>query len=242
MSPLGPSQQYLCRYNNYVLPGYVQSESFDSVMNVASHYGAYVDGSLSEETGLQNKALSVSLRVWETNYLTCKQQVELASTYLRSYRGGFANLYLHYTDRHYEALVKNINLEKSVGSSVRILDYSVEFECKPWVIGDTLHTISSDTDEVGRTLDNGGWTPTVVVLTGTSISGLTADSQSTGSIVTTGVTSMTIDSEAFTATMGGVNRNDLVTTKDYRLYVGPGRTIFTVAGSASISYYDRWNI
>ena len=239
---LGPPQQYLVSYNNYQLPGYCQSESFDSVMSVVSHYGAYIDGSPSEEMGLANKALTLTMLVWETDYLTCKQQIELASTYLRSYRGGFANLYVQYTDKHYSAMVKSIKVDKSVPSSVRQLTYNIEFECRPWLIGETLHTISSDTDEVGRTMDNGGWTPTVVTLTGTSISGMTADGQSTGSIVTTGVTGMVIDTAAFTATIGGVNQNALVTTKDYRLYVGPGKTTFTVNGSASISYYDYWYI
>jgi hypothetical protein len=241
--PLGPAQQYLAKYNNYVLPGYVQSESFDSLMNVVSHYGVYVDGSLSEQTGLQNKQLTLELLVWESTYLTCKQQVELASTYLRSYRGGFANLYVQYPDKHYSAIPKSITTDKDVGSSVRTLNYKIEFECRPWVIGEILHTISSDTDEVGRTLDSGGWTPTIVTLTGTGISGITSDGQSTGNIVTSGVSGMVIDTEAFTATQGGVNRNDLVTTKDYRLFVGPGRTTFSVTGgSAAISYYDRWYI
>lgn len=240
--PLGPSQNYLAKYNNYVLPGYVQSESFDSVMNIASHYGAYIDGSPSEETGLQNKKLTLTLKVWETTYLSCKEQIQLASTYLRSYRGGFANLYVQYTDRHYEAMVSNVTMEKSVGSSPRLLEYQVEFDCRPWLVGEVFHSITSDTDEVARTIDHGGWTPTVVTLTGTSISGVTADAQSTGNIVTTGVTGLVIDTAAFTATIGGVNKNELVVTKDYRLYVGPGRTTFTVDGSATIQYYDRWYI
>ena len=240
--PLGPAQQYLAKYNGYQLPGYVQNESFDSVMNVAQHYGAYIDGSFSEETGLANKALTLELLVWETNYLTCKQQIDLATTYLRSHRGGFAPLYVMHADKHYDAMIKSITVDKAVGSSVRILNYKVDFECRPWLIGEVQHTISSDTDEVGRTMDNGGWTPTIVTLNGTSISGITSDGQSTGTIVTTGVSGLVIDTEAFTATIGGVNKNALVTTKDYRLYVGPGRTTFTVAGSASIQYFDRWYI
>lgn len=238
---LGPPQQYLAKYNNHVLPGYVQSETMDSILNIASHYGAYVDGSNSEDVGLANKVLNLTLKVWEQDYLTCKDQIELAATMVRSSRV-FTNLYVQYTDKHYIALARSISMSKAVPSSVRTLDYTVEFECKPWLVGETLHTISSDTDEVGRTLANGAWTPTIVTLTGTSISGITSDGQSTGSIVTTGVTGMVIDTEAFTATMGGVNRNDLVTTKDYRLYVGPGRTTFTVDGSATIEYYDRWYI
>lgn len=239
---LGPTPQYLAQYNNYVLPGYVQSEDMESTINIASHYGAYLDGSDSEYVGLSNKSLNLSLKVWEQDYLSCKQQIELAATMIRSSKI-FTNLYVQYTDRHYVALAKSIKMSKSVPSSVRTLDYSVEFECKPWLVGETLHSISSDTNEVGRTIADGGWTPTVVTLTGNSVSGIVDwDGQSTGSIVTTGVTNMVIDTEAFTATMDAVNRNDLITTKDYRLYVGPGRTIFTVDGSATIQYYDRYYI
>ena len=139
-------------------------------------------------------------------------------------------------------MVSNVTMEKSVGSSPRILEYQVEFDCRPWLVGEVFHTINADTDEVGRTIDNGGWTPTYVHLTGNSISGVTGDGQSTGNIVTTGVTDMIIDTAAFTATIGGINKNELVTTKDYRLYVGPGKTTFTVDGSATIQYYDRWYI
>jgi hypothetical protein len=248
--PMGPSQQYLVKYNNYVLPGYLQSESFDSLMNIANHYGAYIDGSPSEETGLSNKSISLTLKVWETDYLTCKQQVELAATYLRSYRGGFAPLYVQYPDKHYEAMVKNIKVDKAVGS-VRLLEYSVDFECKPWLIGETTHTItgtgSFDTDQVSRSITNGGWTPATITVTGTNpvISGMTADSQSTGSITISGaVAGMIIDTEAFTAEISSVNRNDLVVTKDYRLFIGPGKTTFTSTGASSISidYQDRWYI
>jgi hypothetical protein len=248
--PLGPSQQYLVKYNNYVLPGYLQSESFESAMNIASHYGPYIDGSPSEETGLSNKVLNLTLKVWETDYLTCKQQIELAATYLRSYRSGFANLYVQYPDKHYAAMVKDIKVDKSVGSP-RLLEYTVEFECKPWLMGEVLRTLTgtgtSDTDQVSRTIADGGWTPTIITVTGAApvISGLTADGQSTGSIIVSGsVTNLIINTEAFTATMAAVNRNDLLTTKDYRMFVGPEKTTFTITGasSCSIAYYDRWYI
>ena len=249
--PLGPSQQYLCKYNNYVLPGYVQNESFDSMMNIASHYGAYIDGSPSEETGLQNKALSVTLKVWETDYLSCKDQINLASTYLRSKRGSFASLYLQHTDKHYDAFVKSIQMSKDAGTSPKIAEYQVEFECRPWLIGETLHSLSGTTtvttDDVSRTIANGGWTPTIVTVTGTNvvISGITEDGQSTGGFTIDGaVTDLVVDTEAFTAKMGSTNKNDAMITKDYRLYVGPGKTTFTIANASScvIEYYDRWYI
>lgn len=249
--PLGPAQQYLARYNTYQLPGYVQSESFDSQMNIAAHYGAYIDGSSSEETGLANKQLTLTLKVWEQNYLTCKQQIETAATMLRSSRSGFAPLYVQSSDRHYDALVKSIKTDKQVPSSVRILEYSVDFECKPWAIENSTQTLTGtniiDTDQVGRTIDDGGYTPTIVDVTGSNITiqGNINSGASTGLITISGaVTNMIVDTEKFTATMGGINRNDLMTTVDYRLYVGPEKTTFTIDGATdcTISYSNRWYI
>lgn len=249
--PLGPSQSYLCKYNTYTLPGYVQQESFDSVMNLASHYGAYVDGSPTEETGLANKALNVTLKVWEQDYLTCKQQVELAATMLRSNRLGFAPLYLQYSDRHYEALAKAVKTDKTAGASVRTLDYQAEFECKPWLVRDTSHTITGttllDTDDVGRTIADGGWTPTIITVTGTdvTVSGYTATGQFTGYFSSAGdVTDLVVNTAAFTAEIGGVNSNSIMNTVDYRVNVGPERTYFAVTGASAVSieYWDRWYI
>jgi hypothetical protein len=250
MSPLGPAPQYLAKYNGYILPGYVQNESFDSIMNIADHYGAYIDGSLSEETGLSNKSLTLSLRIWDCDYLTAKKQVELAATMLRSWRLGFAPLYVQFTDRHYMALVKSIKMQKQAGTSVRILDYDIEFECKPWAISDTQRTISgtgsTDTDQVSRTIDNGGWTPTIVNVSGSDVRiiGNTA-TQQTGVLTITGsVTNLIVDTELFTATMGGLNANSYIANTDYRLYVGPEKTTFTITGASScdIQYFDRWYI
>ena len=250
---LGPSASYLAKYNNYVLPGYVQSEDMDSTLNIASHYGAYLDGSDSEDIGLSNKILNLSLKVWETDYLTCKEQVEIASTIIRSSRT-FTNLYVQYTDRHYVALAKSIKMSKAVPSSVRILDYNVEFECKPWLVGETLHQLSGtstvSTGDVGRSgtdaLLYGAWTPTVITVTGSNISitGQTLNGEPTGTITVSGsVSGLVIDSEAFTAIEGTTNRNSIMNT-DYRMYVGAGETIFTIAGASNctIDYYDRWYI
>ena len=250
MSPLGPSPQYLVRYNTYQLIGYCQSESFDSIMNSASHYGAYLDGSTTEETGLSNKSLTLQMRVWDCDYITVKNQVELAATMLRSNRTGFAPLYVQYTDRHYDALVKSIKVQKQAGSSVRILDYDIEFECRPWLIDDATKTLTGtgliDTDQVSRTINDGGWTPTIVTVTGTNINiqSYTAVAQ-TGLINLAGsVTNLIIDTEAFTATESGINRNNLMTTVDYRLYVGPEKTNFQIdnASSCTIQYHNRWSI
>lgn len=249
--PLGPSQNYLARYNSLQLPGYVQSESFDSSMNIASHQAAFADGSESEYTGLQNKVLSLRLKVWEQNYLACKEQVQLGATMLRSKRNTFAPLYVQYTDRHYDAMVTRVSMQKDVPSSTRTLEYEAQFECKPWLVGEVSHTVTGtgtiNTDGVGRTISNGGWTPTTITLTGTNItlSGYTATGDFAGFMSVTGsVTNLIVNTENYTATIAGVNANAQMAWADYRVYAGPGKTYFTSTGASSVSinYYDRWYI
>jgi hypothetical protein len=249
--PRGPDQQYLCKYNNYVLPGYVQQESFDSQMNIADHYATYADGSLSEYTGLQNKQLSVTLKVWEDTFLIAREQVELAATYLRSKKAGFAPLYVAFSDRHYDALCSSIALNNTAGGSTRLMSYDATFECRPWLIRDTTHTITGtgtiSTDQVSRTLSDGGWTPATITVTGTNvtISGYTDDGQFTGFASIAGaVSNLIINSEDYTAEISSVNSNDLMNNVDYQIFVGPGKTNFVITGASActITYSDRWYI
>lgn len=247
--PLGPSQAYLAQYNGYTLPGYVQSESFDSIARIADHYAPYADGSLSENMGLQNKQLTLTLKVWEQDYATCKQQVQQAATMLRSKRAGFAPLYVQFDDRHYEALVNKISIDKNAGASVRTLDYQVDFTCKPWALSDTQESFNgtSTITTTGRTIDDGGWTYANIDISGTNVtvSGYTATEPFTGYLRASGsVTNLIIDSENFTATQGGVNKNSIMTSVDYRMLVGPEETNFLVTGASActITYYNRWYI
>lgn len=239
---------YLVKYNDYTLPGFAQQESIDSVLNIADHYAAYVDGSNSEDTGLSNKALTVAMKVWEQDYMTCKDQVRLAATMARSTRT-FAPLYIGYTDKHYMAMTKSITTQKDAGTSVKTLDYSVEFECKPWLIGEVERELTGtgtiDTDQVSRSISNGGFSPTTVTVTGTdvTISGYTSTGEFTGYVAISGaVAGLIIDSEAFSAYQGETNMNSSMITVDYRLNVGPGKTYFAITGASvcSIKYYDRW--
>lgn len=252
---LGPSQSYLAQYNSFVLPGYVQSESFPSESRIVEHYAAYADGSNSEYTGLNNKVISLKLKVWEQDYATCKQQVQKAATMLRSKRDGFAPLYIQFSDRYYEAMTGPIRVEATAGSTVRTLEYTVDFQCKPWLVSTASYTASGTGlngstqtfSTAGRTIDDGGWTYGSVLLSGTNVtvSGYTATGDFAGFISVSGaITNLTIDSENYTSTTsnGTVNRNSYMKAIDYRMWVGPQVTYFTVTGATKceITYKNRW--
>jgi len=246
--PLGPSQAYLAEFNSYVLPGYVQDESIDSTMNIGQHYAPYADGSNSEYTGLQNKMLSLRLKVWEQDYLTCKNEVQRAATIVRSSRG-FSPLYVQSSDRYYEALTQSVKMQKTAGESVRTLEYEVQFECKPWYYSVSGYSLTGtgtiNTDQVGRTIDDGGWTPARITVTGTNVtvSGYTETGAFAGFISVSGaVTNLIIDSNDVTATISSVNANNRFYTPDYRMYIGPGKTYLTTTGASSMSvtYNNRW--
>ncbi len=189
------------------------------------------------------------MKVWEEDYLTITEQIQLAATMLRSKRSGFAPLYIQRDDRYYEAMTQSVKREKSVPSSVRISEYEAQFECKPWQVSTSGYQINGtgaiDTDAVGRTIADGGWTPARIVVTGTNvtISGYTAAGDFAGYVSISGaVTNMIIDSDAFTATIAGVNNNNRMRWADYRLYVGPEKTFFVSTGASalSIQWNNRW--
>lgn len=246
----GPAAQYLAKYNNYTLPGYVQDESFDSMMNIADYYAPYADGSpYSEYTGLQNKQLSLTMKVWEDDYLACKTAIQQAATMLRSKRQGFAPLYVQYTNKYYMAQVGKVSMEKQAGTSVKTADYQVQFQCYPWLIGETLNSFNHATliTTTGRTIDDGGWTPATVTISGTNVtvSGYTATEPFTGYFSVSGaVTNLVVNSDAYTATIGGVNQNLLMRNLDYPVFVGPEVTNFAITGASActIEYQNRWYI
>jgi phage-related protein len=249
--------QYLVEYNGYTLPGFAQKESFDSTIVTASHDAPYADGALVENMGLANKMLSMEMKVWDESYDACKNQIKKAATILRTRRQGFAKLRIQSTDKYYEAIPKSIKMDKQAGTSPKLVDYSIEFEAKPWYISDTVYTVSgsglngaSNTiTTAGRTLDDGGWTYATLKVSGTNvtISGYTLGGEPAGYITVSGtVRNLTIDSEAFTATISGglVNMNSYMRSVDYRMSVGPETTYFAVTGAqlCEISYQNRWYI
>jgi hypothetical protein len=246
--PIEPSsdyQTYLVRFNNYDLPGYAQSESYDSVMNISTHPAPYMDGSLSEYTGLANKTISLKMLLWEKTYLDCKNKLKLAATIFRMSKG-FSPLYIQHYDKHYLAIAKSMQSSKSVPESVRILGYDIEFEAKPWLISNMSYSVSGTgtVETTGRTLSDGGWTPTIITVSGTDveIAGITTDGQSTGVIELTGtVSNLVIDTEAFTALQGTTNMGGII-NKDFSMYVGSGVTTFSITGATSctIVWGNRW--
>lgn len=238
---------YLIKYNNYLLPGYLQQETLLNEINLFSSESEYSDFGTSEYTGLKNKFIDIRMLVVESTYRATKDQINLAGTMLRSSRSDFVRLTLKRPDRYYLAKTTTIRTEQEAGRGENRTEYGVTFETKPWAYGITTHTLTGtiDTDSVGRTLSNGTWTPAIIRLTGTNItvSGYTDTEDFTGFISVSGaVNNLVIDSESYSVTMDGVNRNDLMNSYDYQMYIGPGRTRFTTTGVTEITveYEDRW--
>jgi hypothetical protein len=247
--PLGPAQQYIVTYNGYQLPGYAQSEDDPSEMSIVDHYAFGWDGSLSQVAGLTNKELSMEFKVWEATYQECKNQYHKATAILRSRREGTARLFVDYTDRYFDATVKSVRYNQSVADSRRLLIYSVNFDCLPWMTSTATHTLNGTgtvtTDSVSRDITYGGWTPGRITLTGTNVtvSGYTETGEFAGFVsVSGGVTGLTIDTYRSTSSLGGDTADGYMYYKDYGLWVGPGKTTFVTTGASSfsLSYEDRW--
>lgn len=244
------AQKYGVKYNGYELPGYVQEEDTSSVALIADHQALYADMSRSEYTGLSNKPYKLRMKIWECDYDTAKATVQRAATYLRSSRDGFARLEIMYRDRYYAALVETIEAPKDISTSVKTREYVASFEVKPTLFATSGYTLTGTglvtTDAVDRTIADGIWTPIQLDVSGTNItiSGYT-DTQQTGFISISGtVTNMLIDTEIYTATMGGISVINRMMWVDFGLWVGPGKTYFDINGASSctITYRNRWAI
>lgn len=237
-----PARRYIVTYNGFQLPGYAQSEDDPLTVSLVDHYAFGVDGSISQTKGMENKSFSMDFKIWEDTYQACKNKYYNAVTALRSRRDGFARLFVDYTDRYFNATVRSITYTQRAEQSKKLLTYSVEFNTQPWMTGIEHHVIegpNSTTEDVGRTLDSGGWTPALVILSGTNptVSGYSA-TQFTGYISISGVvTDFEIDTEnSFSTDDSAMNY------KEYGLWVAPGTTWFDTTGvtDMTISYFDRW--
>jgi hypothetical protein len=234
---------YIVKFNGYDLPGYAQSETMDSQLRIEKKY------SLTESVGLGNKNVDIKMRLFEQDYITAKSKLEYASTILRSKRRELGRLYIQRLDRYYSAITTKLNYSKNASEVGYLLDYEVEWETKPWLISNNTYMLEGsgdlNTDSVARTLYDGGWTPARVTITGTdvTISGYTETGDFAGYIAVSGsVTNLVIDTESYTATIGGVNANQYLADYEYGLYIGPGKTNFTITGASNvqIKYENRW--
>lgn len=237
----------LVKYNGIVLPGYLQEENIENNMRM-NITGTIYGETYSEYIGLENKILSLRMKVVADTYAGAKEKVFLASTILRSNRADWTKLAVINPSVYYLAKTQSISTQQTAGKNERFIDYEVKFECLPWKYGEIYSltgTTLIDTNDVSRNLGNGTWTPAIIIATGNNItiSGYTDSGEFTGFIGLSGaVNNITIDSETYAVTMGGENRSDLLTTMDNKLLVAPGRTKFAITGATSceIIYQDRW--
>jgi hypothetical protein len=148
-------------------------------------------GETQEVEGLENKIMTIGMRILESTYYAAKTQASLAYTMLRSARS-YARLYMFKTGKYYLAETKTISMEQTAGTGERSLPYQVEFEVRPWLYSDIVHrltgTTTLDTNDVNRTMLDGTWTPTRLTVTGTDItvSGYTPAGDFTGFISISG--------------------------------------------------------
>jgi phage-related protein len=164
---------------------------------------------------------------------------------LRGNRKDFKRLYIQNPDRYYLGLAKTMTVNSEAQN--RVTDYDVTWECKPWLLSDTMYTISGAglINTGARNITNGGWSPTKIALTGTNVtvSGYTDTIPFTGYISVSGfVDNLIIDSEEYEVTLNGERRNDLMRNYEFQTYVGPDKTYFNITGATHcvITYQDRW--
>jgi len=241
-------QDFWLRYGTYTLPGYLQQENSDSGNRLTAHEGPFKDGSLSEDLGLSNKSLNLRFKLLGETYDDLKTEVFKAGSILRSTRGRYEKLYLTNLDRYYLVRPKTISMHSNAADgALRTLEYEVEFDAKPHIYTDVSHTIvgAGNIDTGIRPISEGGWTPARITVTGTNVtvSGYTEYNEFTGYFAVSGaVTNLVIDSDTYTATTNGQNKNNLMRNLDYTIYVGPGRTYFAVSGASNIevTWSNRW--
>lgn len=247
ISPINSADvTYLVQFNGYAVPGYLQEEVFDSIENIQTYNTVYADNSTTDSLGLANKQITLKEKLIGENYLDVKNQAQRAAAILNSTRR-FARLYIQTVDKYYLAMTKNVSFDQNASATGKILEYSVEFEAKPWQFDTITQTLtgSGTLTTPGRTIYDGGWTPTTVRVTGTdvTISGFTENGDFAGYISVSGdVTDLIVDTEASSATIAGFNRSDVILNLDYWLYVGEGITTFEVTGASDceITWVNRW--
>jgi len=252
-----PTPQFLVEYNGYILPGYAQGETIDNSIQVTDYTAPYSYDPLSENTGESPKNITIPMLVWDEDYASCREQIQLAATYLKSKRGDYGKLYVGRNDRYYQVIPISIKYDKTATDSFRTSKYEITFKAKAYLEADALTslnisgtgTFSTDNATTLRTYANGISSPCYITISGAAntptISGYTSAGEYCGYLAASGVsgTTITINSSDYTAVDSeGNNQNPLLTTPDYALFVGVGKTYFSCAGvsTATISWHDRW--
>jgi hypothetical protein len=160
----------------------------------------------------------------------------LAGSMLRSAKT-WEKLYIQNPDRYFLAIPSKISMEQNAKDTA--IDYTIEWEAKPWLYSDKIYTVSgAGTITITRTLADGGWTPTSLLVTGNNvtISGYTA-TQFAGYISISGAASnFAVTTAPFTAT------NPRAMNHDYELYLGPETTTIETTGATSVIviWQNRW--
>jgi hypothetical protein len=231
-------------YNGYLLPGYLQKESFNNTQRIRMYESPHVDDQNAEYIGLENKIISLQLKLTGDSFNDLKTEATKASTMVWSARNN-AKLYIHGLDKYYLASPRSFKIDNDAYN--RTLDYTVDFTAQPWLYSDSINTITGTTSLVttGRTIADGVVTPATIRISGTdvTVSGYTAEGVFMGYFATSGsVSNLIVDSENYSATINGVNKNELMKNLDYQIYVGQGVTYFDITGasSAEISWRNRW--
>jgi len=252
-----PAAQFLVQYNSYTLPGYAQGESFEDAVQITDYAAPYTYDPISENMGTNPKNLTVSMLVMDDSYYLCREQIQTAATYLKSRRRGYADLYVGYTDRYYQAIPVSLKYAKDVKENYRTSKYDVVFKAKPYLLSAITHTISSSignelitTDVVSRTTADGTYSPCIITITGAdliTISGYTETGDFCGFLSFSGYndseSTFTIDSSNYTTVdESGKNQNTRQLYVDYALFVGTGKTYFEISGEGQIdiTWNDRW--
>lgn len=104
----------LVKYNSILVPGYLQEESIENPMRI-NVTGTIYGESYSEYIGLENKILSIRMKVVQETYQEAKEKVLLAGTILRSNREGWTRLTVVDPSKYYLAKTQSINMSQRAG-------------------------------------------------------------------------------------------------------------------------------
>lgn len=135
------ASEYPIIFNGYQLPGYPQFENFNNETQLVDHDAFGWDGTHTQQAGVRNLNLRVEFLLYDTEgFRGVRDDFLRAKTYLTSARDEYCPLYIGYDDRYYMAKLVSISRLSTVAET-RTLNYTVEWDCRPELLGSTLITI-----------------------------------------------------------------------------------------------------